>query len=582
MRKQKFYWIGFRSFSMCLLILMMALTTRGQYLYDYQKIVDILPLEQRNYTLTTTNDAGYFVVTMPTSNSNEARLMCYKFDASLNVMWTSPLEFARGATADITAKDVKQCQDGGYIICGRIIIEGSYTGGFLLRLDPGGNMQWFKHYTDNIVNDLNSVVETPVGFISVGTTIPNGFSPDGIILATDNMGGVQWSQRVVGTKTVQGYTGGTVLKQVISVDENNYALVGSTNIFFDLVATYESDAVVITFDLGGAINGNWVYGNQWQIGRTADENGSAIRYKSQTGSFVLLGDALSGATHTCTAQAYNDAWVWEIDALTGNIIWNYRYNILNHSGAACAELRPITTDLDIDEQDDGTGSIAFTGWAFTDLIAPNMNEDAFICRLSSDGIMYDHRLYADETSNRSFRISRTDHQSWVTAGYTDQGFNNELWLVESYDVIGDRCNMINPIYDQVEWVVDIQNSNIINAIPKGYNINIDPTHLSFNEIDICERIPLKSGSSYFKQSKEDRLTNNVQFNVYKNASGNMQVVLPDNDAYSTVLLDLSGKQVGRYTLHNQDQINTNELPSGIYIIRCVSYKNQFVQKIQIN
>lgn len=540
----------------------------AQYLHDFQDIVVAPNASQTNSTLTKTDDGGYFSATSLTVSSNTAQIMCYKLNPDLSVAWSAVLDYP-SSVANITVTDVKQCKDKGYILCGKVIDEGSFTSGYLMKIDAAANMVWFKHYTDAIVAGLNSVVETPKGFISVGYAGSISYG-DGIILCTDNLGQTIWSQRVLAT---QQY-GVTNLTQIIATSDNTFATIGYTNLLYNLAATYESDAVVLHFDINGNILGNWVYGNQWNYGATADEEGAAIKYNPADNSFILLGKAEMGAVNTCSTQQYNDVWVWKTDASNGSIIWSNRYNLMNANVPGYAQDKAWVTDLDFDDT-----QIGITG-AHMNLIAPNTYHlNTFIARMDPAGNLFNSRLYPDNEDNSLARLIRTDHQSYVAGGQTMAiGAVNQLNLVESYDNIIEVCNMEYPDYLQTPFNVNIIQAVLTPEKPAYYDFKLTPDKYPYKENIICERKYLGTDAGAKKALPN---TNTTVFTCNM-IDGNTILLNVDNSTPVPVsVINALGQTVGTYNVQGQQTISLSLAP-GIYVVKSTVQDKVYATKIVIS
>ena len=103
-----------------------------------------------------------------------------------------------------TAGDAKQTADGGFIICGRVRVDGETSGCsfaptyddlFLLKTDGAGAVQWYRRYDDPSIQFgmLNSVVEAANGnFITCGYQ-NYGSMQWGVIIGVDPNGNLLWS-----------------------------------------------------------------------------------------------------------------------------------------------------------------------------------------------------------------------------------------------------------------------------------------------------------------------------------------------------------------------------------------------------
>jgi hypothetical protein len=449
---------------------------QAQAVHDVQMIDEIPQAFQKNQTMIRTADGGYFIITPFDNGIGSAKLMCYKLNADLTQAWTQASEYL-ASNAMITATDVAQCPDGGYIVCGNVLDETlGFSSGYLLRLDASGNTQWFRRYTDNLVRWLNGVTVTSEGFITVGAANSLVYGSDGIILCTDQDGNPRWSTRVLATKYVLGYRNATALSQVIRLRDDTYATVGTTNVVLE-----ESDAVVVVFDNQGTITGNWVYGDDADLDHAAIEEGAAIKYNPDEDALVMTGRAMRSSATVCSDVWYADVWVWKINAIDGIVQWSNRYNILNTPDEVSKF--PYPKDLDFDNTQIGVAGVGQT------LVGPGMYTDnSFICRIDQSGAMFNNRNYVNAADNSLHRIIRTPSQSFVAAGQTKAiGGVNQLKLMESYDNIIEYCEMEELPYDQVDFPLIVRYADLLPESPQVFDLRMEPLDYPANEYTICDR-----------------------------------------------------------------------------------------------
>lgn len=131
---------------------------------------------------------------------NTTILKTYCTAAEVNAI--NPKEGCKKLSVTFYCSDAKQTQDGGFIICGYVRRDAetagcpgpNYWGSFLLKVDGGGSVQWYKRY--DVSGAPSSVVEDPNSgnFIMCGRLNPGftGFG-DGFIIGTDANGSLLWS-----------------------------------------------------------------------------------------------------------------------------------------------------------------------------------------------------------------------------------------------------------------------------------------------------------------------------------------------------------------------------------------------------
>jgi len=117
-----------------------------------------------------------------------------KFDQNGDTLWTKHF----GDVNHDIFRSVKPSADGGYIIAGeREDAEVSGFRGWVVKTDAGGNTEWNQTFAPG---GLYGVQQTPAGnFIVAGTTITPASADEGWLLKLDPQGEVVWEDLVHGT-----------------------------------------------------------------------------------------------------------------------------------------------------------------------------------------------------------------------------------------------------------------------------------------------------------------------------------------------------------------------------------------------
>jgi hypothetical protein len=550
-----------------------AIQAQAQYLHDYQSLITAPKgATQDNRTLTKTSDGGYFLITRINIVNNQSTMMCYKLKADMSVDWYRPLIFPTSNGGLMEILDVKQTSDKGYIACGRVINEGVTGGGYLMRLDPGANLSWVRNYPETIV--LNSVVETGKGgFMAVSGG--SYWASTAAILCTDGSGTPVWSKLVSGTKTMYTPTnyGATHLEEVIRMTDGEYAVVGTTNEFANTAAVMDADAVVLTFKEDGTLMGNWTYGNHYTGQKyTQPEFGFALRFDPEKKTLFLLGEAESGLSTTCDNMPYRDAWVWNIDAYSGAINWSNRYNIMGNKEYD-ATLYPGVTSMDIGDKQVGIGGSS------RDLSTNNYHHDGFLMRLDYGGNMFDYRLYPDKEDQLIFKTMRTKDNSFAMGGYSNtlNPGMPDVWLLESYDVIKEKCRMERPDRPQQKFDVDIIKSVVKDVKIKVEDMKLKDYDYPYEEVALCERIKLDG----WKPTARLAAKADASLDGQLIGGRSWQITAGDGSLKVTIVNSLGQQVISRSGLQVSNVVELSDLPAGIYIVRMDSQSETAVRKIML-
>jgi len=143
------------------------------------------------YSVRQTSDSGYIIVGMR-SFENQYRFGIYliKTKANGDTIWTRTYS----KTTHTFANDIRQTDDGGYILTGQTQ-SGDFTSPYLLlmKLDHNGNVEWAKGVGHNLLNNASGY--------SVCTTTDGGFIVAGGIITDWSTWPVPWDIFLVKTNS---------------------------------------------------------------------------------------------------------------------------------------------------------------------------------------------------------------------------------------------------------------------------------------------------------------------------------------------------------------------------------------------
>ncbi len=131
--------------------------------------------DDRLYSVEETAGGGYIIAGTTDSfgtGINDYDFWVLKLGAEGDVRWQKTY----GGGGNDYAYSVRQTFDGGYIIAGE---TGSFGGGnsdlWLLKLEPGGDLEWQKTYGGSGAEDANSIQQTPDGGYIIAGVADSGF-----------------------------------------------------------------------------------------------------------------------------------------------------------------------------------------------------------------------------------------------------------------------------------------------------------------------------------------------------------------------------------------------------------------------
>ncbi len=161
-----------------------------------------------------TNDGGYILAGYRTINWIED-IYIVKTNSLGDTMWTK----SYGGSLDDFAYSIEQTTDNGYIILGGTGTYPNYKP-YVIKTDQNGDTLWTKRFNYGCSNSGgNKIIQTPDGgYAFVGETNQNTPSYEIYIVKTNSQGDTLW------TKTFkQGFGNG-----IIITNDGGYAILGST------------------------------------------------------------------------------------------------------------------------------------------------------------------------------------------------------------------------------------------------------------------------------------------------------------------------------------------------------------------
>jgi hypothetical protein len=170
----------------------------GRVLWD-----TVLDDSAEGHTVIQTKNGDFVVV----GGKGLDQVLLIKTDSNGTVLWRKTYDGAEG-------KDIKECDDGGFIIAGREHV-------CLIRTDEDGAMLWKKEYQWGGFDTALSVdLASDGGYILSGNAAP-GSGCDMLVIKTDGHGNREWETHLGGPETDSG-------DRVIQSNDGTYVIAGLT------------------------------------------------------------------------------------------------------------------------------------------------------------------------------------------------------------------------------------------------------------------------------------------------------------------------------------------------------------------
>lgn len=256
-----------------------------------------------------TDDGGYVIIGRTESFGNGGGdIWLIKTDSDGNEEWNQTFGSIDSARNE-RGNDIKQTQDGGYILVGYSCYSSCHT--WLIKTDSDGNEEWISTLDELEWNEgLSILISNDGGFIITGKK-----NDDAWILKTDSNGIVLWNHTF--NEEYQSYG-----QSIINSIDDGYLIIGSTSTPYDNY--FGSDILLIKIDLQG--NQEWIK----TFGGNENELGFAIQ------------EAYNGYTIAGTTRSFGDGnddyYIIKTD-LDGNEEWSQTFG-----GEGYEEARSIQKD----------------------------------------------------------------------------------------------------------------------------------------------------------------------------------------------------------------------------------------------
>ena len=195
-----------------------------------------------------TNDGNYFVVGYSQSfGGGDQDVYLIKIDPSGNTLWTKTY----GGYGNEDGKEIVATADGNYVIVGASNSQNFANNDMMLtKIDPAGNVIWMKYYGGPAYESARSVkLCLDGGFIMAGKTASTYSSVATMFLVkTDASGDTSWTRKYGGPNSYEG-------KSILANSDGTYTLC-----LDDSSGATDSDVRIMKIDGTGSVIWNNKYG----------------------------------------------------------------------------------------------------------------------------------------------------------------------------------------------------------------------------------------------------------------------------------------------------------------------------------
>lgn len=396
------------------------------------------------YKTIPTSDGGYIAVGQAASTNGDVTGTGYtkqdawivKTDACGNKQWDKILG---GDGSDENFYDIKQTNDGGYIVVGSsdssnngtVSVTGKgLTDVWVVKLNSSGATQWQKLYGGSRPDQGYSVSQTLDGGYIVGGTTQ---SVDGdlsgntsvlvkpVVMKLDTNGNLNW------VKTYIWQSDWEILSEIIQTADGGYIFVGNS------FNSGNSDAIAYKLNSTGVVTWKQLYGGNGY------DRFANVRSTSD-GGYIVAGysDTSNNGSVSATNHGGSDVWLVKLTS-AGSKSWD---TLLGGSG----EEKITNSNTLIVDMDGGyvicSSSTSSNSGNVTD--TNHGAQDAWVFKTNSSGVIQWQKLIGGTADDQLFSIYNTANNNYILAGYSESSASGDIkdtnkgsldaWLLKLGDV----------------------------------------------------------------------------------------------------------------------------------------------------
>ncbi len=387
---------------------------------QFQVVVGDSSNTEEARSIVQTTDGGFIVVGETGTNGD---MYIVKLNSSGQLQWSKTI----GGSGQDLALSVVQTTDGGFVVSGFGNSFGAgVAGAFIVKLTPGGTVEWAKVLADGYLDAAYSIVQTmDGGYAAAISPGEGGFSPDRMIFVKLNsMGILQWSKNILG----ESYA-----RCIRQTTDRGYVMAGATRTF----GAGDFDMFVVKVDSIGSL--------QWAktIGGTNREFAYSI-VQTTVGGYVVVG-------RTSSFGNGDKMYIAKLNS-SGTLEWTKVYSVFLDRAYSIAQ----TTD----------GGFVVAGYT-------GGGGGMLIVKLNPDGSLQWSRVVdGGSVQTYAYSIMQTTDGGYAAAGYGGIVSTTGMYIVK-LDNNGNTCG------NTVSHNITVQTGGILGSpVPTITNIPLSDTLVS--------------------------------------------------------------------------------------------------------
>ena len=475
-----------------------------------------------------------------------------------------------GGTGTDYGNSFIQTTDGGYIFTGNtfssngdVTLNNGASDTWVVKTDAIGTILWQKTYGGSNNDLANSIKQTTDGgYILAGLSnstngdvTANYGDNDFWVLKIDSNGTKQWDKSFGGSSNDFAFD----IKQT---SDGGYIVSGtsSSNDFNSINNHGDYDALVVKLDSSGNLSWQKSYG-----GSDMDQGG----YAEQTsdGGYIMTLFTRSINGNVTNNHGGFDAWVVKTDA-NGNIIWQKTYG-----GTFTDSLNKVQFTPD--------GGYLFLGATNSnngDITIAHGNDDIWVVKTDAVGNILWQKTFGGSNADNSTEIKPTN-DGYIIGGSTkstdfDVTLNRGLfdyWLFKinnTGDLIWQKTFGGSGNDNLTDFILTNDNGFVLLGRSNSSDYDVTSNH---GETDFWV-------VKLFPETLSNPVSRQNVLSIYPNPTNSLLNIQFESNIIidKITITDLSGKTIVVQSQNNQ--INIENLSSGIYFIQAFSNENIYTAK----
>jgi len=514
--------------AMVISTLLIGLPMKGQILFQRMYV---LSATTQLKEIIPTNDGGFLLCGASIGNGSYV----IKVNDNGQMQWTNEIN----NQAESYPSSFQKCNDGGIIMCGYIRDSLFNWDVFLVRTDPNANVMWSAAYGGSS-NDVGSFARqtSDGGFIVCGNTLIGSQHVKQFLMKTDAQGIVQW------TRTYSDTTSSTIAdaKHILELSDG-YVFCGRNQVINSPGTNF--DGTIFKTDLSGNLLWSKSYGfAEWdqfnQLVQTSDN-----------------GFAICGWVDTIAGGNIRDVLLSKFDSL-GNFQWAKAYG-------------DSSDDLGYVFEETSDGGYIIGGKSSSFAVGP---PNFYVIKTDSMGDLTWSKTYGSTNDEELFACHATNDGGYVLGGITLSfgSPSHRSYFIKTNGQGYSGCNELQPSTQSADLTLPL----------------VMDSFMQF--ADTLSRYSTLSTNSIFGVSTNFLCTNtsvpqdlmSISIKIFPNPfDRQIQVDIGDgfSDTPKAILFDALGNTVCEFDITSGRNILDIDAVAGIYTLTIKSETGQVVRKI---